>query len=85
MIRATLFRNLIGAGSGHIGDTAAVQAVKKPPLWMTVRLAGGLPMGPAKDLEAAKAEFKAAWETLKARTPPDWLAAYRATNIRDDG
>jgi hypothetical protein len=35
---------------------------------------------------AAKAEFKAAWEALKARTPPEQLAAaYEAMNARDDG
>ena len=27
-----------------------------------------------KDLDTAKAEFKAAWEALKARTAPDALA-----------
>jgi hypothetical protein len=27
-------------------------------------------MGSAKDLDTAKAEFKAAWEALKARTTP---------------
>jgi len=43
-------------------------------------------MGSCKDLDMAKAEFKAAWEALKARTTPERLAAaYRATNIRDDG
>jgi hypothetical protein len=32
------------------------------------------------------AEIKAAWEALKARTPPEQLAAaYRAMNIRGDG
>ena len=42
-------------------------------------------MGTAKDLDTAKAEFKAAWEALKARTPPEQLAAaYKAMNIRDD-
>ena len=42
-------------------------------------------MGSAKDLDTAKAEFKAAWEALKARTTPDQLAAaYAAMNIRDD-
>ncbi len=36
-------------------------------------------------LDTAKAEFKAAW-ALKARTPPEQLAAaYKAMNIRDDG
>jgi hypothetical protein len=35
---------------------------------------------------AAKTEFKAAWEALKARTPPEQLAAaYKAMNIRGDG
>ena len=28
-------------------------------------------MGSAKDLDTAKTEFKAAWEALKARTPPN--------------
>ena len=42
-------------------------------------------MGSAKDLDTAKAEFKAAWEALKARTTPEQLAAaYKAMNIRDD-
>ncbi len=31
-------------------------------------------MGSAKDIETAKAEFKAAWEALKARTAPEQLA-----------
>jgi hypothetical protein len=35
---------------------------------------------------AAKAEFKTAWEALKARTSPSLLAAaFKAMNIRDDG
>ena len=51
-----------------------------------IHLPGGLPMGPAKDLDTAKADFKAAWEALKARTTPVQLAAaYRDLNIRDDG
>ena len=33
----------------------------------------------------AKAEFKAAWTALNARTTPeDLAAAYKAMNIRDD-
>ena len=63
--------------------------VRLPPRWLwtvTVHLSGGLPTGSAKDLDTAKAEFKAAWEALKARTPPEQLAAaYEAMNIRDDG
>ena len=43
-------------------------------------------MGSAKDIDTAKAEFKAAWEALKARITPEQLAsAYKAMNIRDDG
>jgi len=45
---------------------------------------GALPMGSARDLETAKADFKAALEALKARTTPEQLlAAYRDLNIRD--
>lgn len=41
--------------------------------------------GSAKDRDTAKAEFKAAWKALKARTTPEQLAAaYEAMNIRDD-
>ena len=62
---------------------------RMPCVWLwsvTVHLTGGLPMGSAKDLDTAQAEFKAAWEALKARTPPEQLAAaYKAMNIRDDG
>ena len=58
------------------------------PIWIwnvTAHLPGGLPMGSAKDLDAAKAEFKAAWEALKARTTPERLAAaFKAMNIRGD-
>ena len=43
-------------------------------------------MGSARDLDTAKAEFKAAWKDLKAKTTPEQLAAaYRDMNIRDDG
>ena len=58
-----------------------------PPRWLwnvTVHLPGILPMGSAKDADTARAEFKAAWEALKARTAPEQLAAaYHAMNIRD--
>jgi hypothetical protein len=56
-------------------------------LWnLTLHLPGGLPMGQAGDLDTAKADFKAAWEALKAKTPSEQLAAaYKAMNIRDDG
>ena len=36
-------------------------------------------------LDTAKAEFKVAWEALRARTTPEQLApAYRDINIRDE-
>ena len=42
-------------------------------------------MGSARDLDTAKAEFAGAWTALKARTPPEQLAAaYKAMNIRED-
>ena len=59
-----------------------------PGVWLwnlTIHLTGGLPMGSSTDIDTAKAEFKAAWEALKAKTPPEQLAtAYKAMNIRDD-
>ena len=62
---------------------------RQPPIWLwtvNIHLTGGLPMGSAKDLDTAKAEFKVAWEALKARTSArDLAAAYKAMNIRDDG
>jgi hypothetical protein len=62
---------------------------RMPCVWLwsvTVHLPGGLPLGSSKDLDTAKAEFTAVWEALKARTPPEQLAAaYKAMNIRGDG
>ena len=62
---------------------------RMPPIWLwnvVVHLTAGLRMGSAKDLDTAKADFKAAWENLKARTSPeDLAAAYRAMNMQDDG
>ena len=62
---------------------------RMPPIWhwnVVVHLTAGLRMGSAKDLDTAKADFKAAWEELKARTPPEQLAAaYEAMNMQDDG
>ena len=59
-----------------------------PGVWLwnvTVPLSGGLPTGSASDFNAAKAEFKTAWEALKAGTTPAQLAAaYKARNIGDD-
>ena len=59
-----------------------------PPVWLwsiTIHLPGRLPTGSAPDYSTAKAQFKAAWKTLKARTTPEQLAsAYQAINIRDD-
>jgi hypothetical protein len=47
---------------------------RMPCVWLwsvTIHLTGGLPMGSAKDLDTAKADFKVAWEALKARTTPE--------------
>ena len=59
---------------------------RMPGVWLwnvTVPLPGDLLMGSSQDFNTAKAEFKAAWEALKARTTPEQLAAaYRAMNIR---
>ena len=62
---------------------------RTPGIWLwnvNIHLTGGLPMGSSKDLDTAKAEFKAAWLVLKARTTPERLAAaFKAMNVRDDG
>jgi hypothetical protein len=59
-----------------------------PPVWLwavTIHLPGGLPTGSSPDFNLAKADFRAAWKSLKARTTPEQLAsAYAAMNIRDD-
>ena len=62
---------------------------RMPCIWrwnVTIHLTGGLPIGSSKDLDSAKAEFKAAWEELKARVSREQLAAaFADMNIRDDG
>ena len=62
---------------------------RMPCVWLwsvTIHLSGGLPTGSSQDLNTAKAEFKTAWKALKAKTPPEQLAAaYKDLNIRDDG
>lgn len=61
---------------------------RAPAIWIwnvIVHIPGGLPIGTAKDLETAKAEFKAAWAAFKARQTPNELAqAYKAMNLRED-
>ena len=58
-----------------------------PGVWMwsvVVPSSGSLPVGSAEDIETAKAEFKSAWQALKARTTPEELVkAHWAMNIRD--
>ena len=74
-------------GRQRIGQIRLVTE-RMPCVWLwsvTVHLPGGLPTDSAKEIDSAKAEFKAAWEALKARTTPEQLAAaYRAMNIRDE-
>jgi hypothetical protein len=55
---------------------------RMPCVWLwsvTIHLTGGLPMGSSRDLNTAKAEFKTAWKALKAKTPPEQLAAATRT------
>src|SRR6478672_309167 len=62
---------------------------RMPCVWLwsvTIHLTGSLPTGSSKELDTARAELKTAWEALKAKTPPEQLAAaYNAMNVRDDG
>jgi|1186.fasta_scaffold1004562_2 hypothetical protein len=57
-----------------------------PGVWLwnvQVHIPGNMPMGTAKDLEAAKAAFKAGWEAIKAKHGRETLeAAFKAMNIR---
>ena len=51
---------------------------RTPPIWLwtiNIHLTGGLPMGSSQDLETQ----------LKARTPPEELAAAFKAMIRDGG
>jgi len=42
-------------------------------------------LGSTRDLDTAKAEFKAAWKALKESTTSEQVAsAYKAMHIRDD-
>ena len=75
-----------GAGRRHKAWGCHSWIADRPPAVKGNTAAGDLPMGSSKDIDTAKAEFKAAWEALKAGTPPEQLAAaYKAMNIRDDG
>jgi hypothetical protein len=75
-------------GSHRIGRIR-LATERMPCRWLwnvTIHLTAGHPLGSDKDLDTAKADFKAAWEILKAKTSPEELAAaYRDLNIRDDG
>ena len=58
-----------------------------PGIWLwhvQVHIPGLAPQGTAKDLDAAKVQFKAAWEAFKAKHGPERLSeAYKAMNTRD--
>ncbi len=62
---------------------------RSPPRWIwnvlvQVPTPGGLPLGTASSLEAAKAEFKEAWNAFKLRHTAEQLAAaYRSMNLRE--
>ncbi|WP_338826756.1 hypothetical protein [Bradyrhizobium sp. 27S5] len=59
---------------------------RSPGVWLwhvQVHITGGLPVGSADSLDAAKADFKSAWLAFKARQTPEKLAeAYAAMNLR---
>jgi hypothetical protein len=60
---------------------------RSPGIWiwkLTVHVPGGLPMGTATDLEAAKVAFKTAWALFKAKHAAELPDAFRAMNIRKD-
>ena len=71
------------ATSASAGFALPASGCRRIWLWnVIIHLPGGLPMGSAKDLDTAKADFKAAWEVLKAKTSPEeLLAAYRDLNL----
>jgi hypothetical protein len=55
-----------------------------PPAWIW-QVQIYLPAGSADDRAAAMTQFKEAWTALKARTPPEQMAAaFAAMNIRGD-
>jgi hypothetical protein len=62
---------------------------RSPPIWLwhiQVHLPGDAGHGSSRTLAAAKAEFRDAWRAVRAKTPPDQLAAaFKAMNIREDG
>ena len=72
----------------RIGRIRALPASASQAVWLwnvVVHLTGRLPISSSKDLDTAKADFKTAWEELKARTTPeDLAAACRDMNVRDD-
>ena len=66
--------------AGSVGHRTTRLALERhsPP-------AGRIAYGLSPDINTAKSEFREAWKALKARTPPEQLAAaYRAMNIRGD-
>jgi hypothetical protein len=85
---ATLTATNAGSSAHERQRISRIRLATERSVWLwnvTIHLPG-LPMGSSKDLDTAKAEFKAAWEGLKAKTSPEQLAAaYKAMNIRDDG
>lgn len=55
-------------------------------LWHVQVHIPGPPAGSARDLNTAKAEFKAAWLAFRVKHGPERLAAaFKAMRIRDDG
>ena len=80
-IQAALFSISITGGRPHrVNPTTVVEIVQRAS---SDHVSSG---AEEKDLDTAKADFKAAWENLKARVSKDELAAaFKDLNIRDDG
>jgi hypothetical protein len=62
---------------------------RTPGMWLwhvQVHIPGIAPTGTSRDWLTAKADFKAAWEAYKKlHTSEEFMKAFRAMHIRDDG
>jgi hypothetical protein len=67
---ATLTATNAGSSAHERQRISRIRLATERSVWLwnvTIHLTGGLPMGLAKDLDTAKAEFKAAWEELESQ------------------
>jgi hypothetical protein len=69
---ATLTATNAGSSAHEWQRISRIRLATERSVWrwnVTIHLTGGLPMGSARDLDTAKADFEAAWEALKAKDP----------------